>query len=229
MRLFFIASILMVFGLGQIQGQRPRFHPQVHELTLQLGSVQAFTELEGTQFTPLNGFRYAYHFDQKRALRLGGFYRKGTFSSPGIISEIYQPFEAKQQSAEFRLGYMFKHNIYRLQLYAGLDAIVRYAWLSEDYMADLNVAANKRKFPSYGASAFVGARMFANKHASMGVEVDVYGLFHNRRQEDNVSPARTPSEGLFIDREIGSNFLSVYISYHFKKIRKSCTCGKPGS
>lgn len=210
------------------QAQRPRFRPQVHELGLQVGSLQRVLETEGTQTTWANGLRYSYHIDKSKALRAGIFYRRGEFNNRPSISEIYQSFFGKQDAFELRMGYMFKYHIYRLQLYAAFEAIGRYTSLDETFNQDLNGAANKNTFWSMGGSLVAGAQMFANKHVSLGVETDFYALFHNRRQS---SPgiAVLPHEGLFIDNESGLNMVSVYITFHFKRLKKSCTCGKPGS
>lgn len=220
--------MLFLGCLNMLQAQRPRFRPQVHEFAIQLGSMQYIPETGTSNFTPLNGLRYAYHIDQKQALRIGAFFRNSDFVNPPNISERYQPFIANQKSAEMRLGYMLKHHIYRLQLYAGFEAILRYAWIDEQFNQDVTGAPNKTNMLGYGASAFVGARMFANKHLSLGVEADIYAAFQERRENDP-SIAILPHEGLFMKREIGANIVSVYLAYHFKRMRKSCTCGKPGT
>ena len=123
---------------------------------------------------------------------------------------------------------MWKYHMYRLQLYAGLDGLVRYTTLNESFNQDVTGAPNKNSFIGYGASALVGARMYANKHLSLGVEADIYAVFQERREND---PTITllPHEGLFMRREFGANMISVFLAYHFKRMRKSCTCGKPGT
>ena len=208
--------------------QRPRFRPQVHEFGLQVGSMQFLEEPGITQFTPVNGLRYAYHFNQKHALRAGVFYRAANIENPASISDRYQPYTADPKSVELRAGYMVKHHIYRLQLYAGADAIVRQSWLNESFNTDVTGAPNKSKMFGYGTSVFVGARMYANKHVSLGVEADAYAIFQDRRISDPTI-AIAPHEGLFMRREMGSNMISVFLAYHFKRMHKSCTCGKPGS
>ncbi|MEZ4687128.1 MAG: outer membrane beta-barrel protein [Bacteroidia bacterium] len=210
------------------QAQRPRFQPQVHELGIQLGSIQTPFETNSNHTTWANGLRYSYHIDKSKALRFGAFFRNNQYNYTPSISERYQPFFAKQQSFELRAGYMLKHHIYRLQLYAAVDAIGRYAKIDETFDQDLTGAPNKNKVWGVGGALVVGAQMFANKHVSLGVETDLYAIFQNRRENDPTI-AILPHEGLFIDGENGWNMVSVYIAFHFKRMRKSCTCGKPGS
>lgn len=220
--------ILVIAAVFTTQAQRPRFRPQVHELGLQIGSMHAAFEVEGLQTTWANGLRYSYHIDKSKALRAGLFYRRGVFSNPNSISSDLYPFTAEQNAFELRLGYMVKYHIYRLQLYAGIDAIGRYTRMDESFVRGLGFAPNKQNFFGLGASALVGAQMFANKHVSLGVEADVYAIIQNRRESDPSNP-NPPLPGLFIDREMGSNMVSVYLAFHFKRLKKSCTCGKPGS
>ena len=211
-----------------IQAQRPRFRPQVHEIGIQAGGVQTVFETTSNHTTWANGLRYSYHIDKSKALRFGAFFRNSQFNHTPSISERYQPFSAKQQSFELRAGYMLKYHIYRLQLYAAVDAIARYNMIDESFDQDLTGAPNKENFWGAGGALVFGAQMFANKHVSLGVETDLYGIFQNRRQNDPTI-AILPHEGLFIDGESGWNMMSVYIAFHFKRMRKSCTCGKPGS
>lgn len=208
--------------------QRPRFRPQVHEISLQLGSLTLIPETATQHLSPVNGLRYAYNFNQKSAFRAGIFYRNSSFDQPINIPTEYENFTAEKLDLEFRAGMMWKYHIYRLQLYAGLEGVLRYTDLQSNFNTDSPGMTNAPTYLSYGISGLVGARMFANTHVSMGIEADVYALWHDRRDLSRI-PEIEPHAGLFLQREIGFQAVSVYLSYHFKRIRKSCTCGKPGT
>lgn len=223
--------------------QRPRYHPQVHEWAGQVYSARFvpanmdFYPNGGfLSHNPLNGIRYKYHTGVSSAIRTGLFYRAGKYQT-----DVYGPIAPLQQKAfwlgsEFSLGYERKIHFRKVQLFAGIDGLLSGGRAKEQVF---NIGITGSGFPllesedkqfvlGYGASVNVGIRYFFNKYNSLTIENGAYYLMTNRE-------TRAPGEGpnspiqLMADSEAGFNLFSVYFSYHFKRMRKNCTCGKPGS
>lgn len=237
---------LLILGLFlllclQSFAQRPRYHPQVHEWAGQVYSaryVPAYADFipeEGfLSHNPLNGIRYKYHTGLSSAIRTGLFYRAGKYKS-----DFYGPLTANQETAnwrgaEFSLGYERKIHFRKVQLFAGFDGILNAGRAHEKVFnllasggANPVVISDENHFVlGYGLGANVGIRYFFNKYTSVTIENGGYFL---RTTREAIAPGEGPNLPiqLMADSEAGWNLLSVYFSYHFKRMRKNCTCGKP--
>lgn len=194
----------------KVQAQKPRYAPQVHEVSVSLFSLNKIIDAENTQLysnktlfiNPLNGIRYRYSFDKSTALRLGAFYRKSNYAGAfGKVNVI---------SPEVRLGLQTMYNIRKVQLYAGADGLLS---------GRLSRIPNEKAQNSFGfgGSGILGIRYFLHTNLSITVENDVYFLNFGKQK----------SESGIISNEMGFNFASIALSYHFKPMKKACTCGKP--
>lgn len=224
----------------QAFAQRPRYHPQVHEWGIQAYSARFvpdymdFYPNEGfLSHNPLNGIRYKYHTGISSAIRTGLFYRAGKYTEASGLSIPNRSvdFEGKWRGLEMSLGYERKIHFRKVQLFAGVDGLLSFGNAQErlsivEFGVPLPEVANTQNILGYGAGAQVGIRYFFNKYTSITIENGAYYLMTNRQ-------ASVPGEGislpleLMAESEAGWNLLSVYFSYHFKKMKKNCTCGRP--
>jgi hypothetical protein len=185
---------------------------------------------------PLNGIRYKYHTGVSSAIRTGLFYRAGKYKSD-LFNQLSANHEyANWRGAEFSLGYERKIHFRKVQLYAGLDGILNGGRANEQIINTFPIGGGNPVIESeenhfvlgYGVSANVGIRYFFNKYTSVTIENGGYFLRTTRK---SIAPGEGPSLPiqLMADSEAGWNLFSIYFSYHFKRMRKNCTCGKPGS
>lgn len=209
-------NILFFFIIGlfilphKIYAQKPRYAPQVHEVSVSLFSLNKIADAENLQYykdkslfmNPLNGIRYRYSFDKSTALRVGAFYRKSGYTGTFGKTNVYSP--------EFRLGLQTMYNLKKIQLYAGADGVL------SGRISQKTGAKSQNSF-GMGGSGILGVRYFFHTNLSMTFENDVYFLNFGKQE----------SESGIVPKEMGFNFTSVAISYHFKPMKKACTCGKP--
>jgi hypothetical protein len=210
--ILFFFVIIVVFSIlpHNSYGQKPRYAPQVHEVSLSFFSVNKIVNAENTQLynnktlfiNPLNGIRYRYSFDKSTALRVGAFYRKSNYA--GAFGKV------NVLSPELRVGLQTMYNIRKVQLYAGADGLLS---------GRLSKTAGIKAQNSFGigGSGILGIRYFFHTNLSITMENDVYFLNFGKQK----------SESGIIANEMGFNFTSIALSYHFKPMKKACTCGKP--
>lgn len=198
--------------------QRPYYRPNVHEIGLQVGAASYIPSLQSTTnpsplyVNPANGLRYKHHLNPKTAIRGGMFYRQAnsTFNQGDGRSEIAAQF----LFLEGKVGIEKIRPMRKWALFGGIDLI---GGLMRSDIHQLPDTPNPTQTPAYGAGAFVGVRRFLNENLSVSFESEGYYLLHGKKGED-----------LFA-QEGGTNYIQIYLSYHFKRAHKSCTCGKPGS
>ncbi len=220
---FFVALCLQLFA------QRPRFHPQVHEIGAQVFSTHFLSltrpYLESPDWRsvsdPLNGIRYKYHLDKKNALRGGVLYRKLSFQDP-VGEDV---FTADWRGLDVTLGVERKLNIKRFQLFAALDGLIAYG---QSNKIAFDVPNNPQELNTnmfgYGLGGAVGLRYFFNPYASITIENGAQMLLYNKAYTP-IGESSPPSLGINREREF--NMLSVYFSLHFGKMKKKCECWHP--
>ncbi len=207
--------LLTLISFGSLYAQRPYYRPQVHQFDIQLGAGHYLPgegdmrNLRPWGGSPLNGIRYHYHTDHKNAIRAGFFYRKQHFlyKEPGDVST---PHAWNLLTLEAKAGYERKLNLRKYQIYGGADLIGS----MRTYKADTDEIMNSFQ---YGGGVFFGVRRYFNENFSLAVENELHFLI-NPDSKNRLSP-----------QEIGVNFLQITMSYHVKRMRKSCACGRPGS
>ena len=110
-RIFFFSLLLFAVSLGDVIAQRAAFKPQVHELSLQVGSVNSIPSLSDNyesgaplSLHPLNGIRYTYHYSLSDGFRVGAFRRKASFDFPEGFNQ-FQSYQADKTDWDVHLGY----------------------------------------------------------------------------------------------------------------------------
>jgi hypothetical protein len=236
----FLFTAFFLFLSVQVFAQRPRYHPQVHEWGIQAYSARFVPQYmdfypEGTflTHTPLNGIRYKYHTGLQSAIRSGLFYRAGKYTEPVNSAPNSSSFQdASWRGTAFSLGYERKLHIRKVQLYAGVDGLLSFGQAREQILTSTFGGPNVIDFDDrqsvlgYGVAANAGIRYFFSKHASISIENGGYFLQTNRALRNPAEGTNLPIQ-LMAESESGWNLFSVYFSYHFKKMKKNCTCGKP--
>ncbi|MDB4286254.1 porin family protein [bacterium] len=225
--LFFCIGLLAT----QLQAQRPKYQPQVHEIGLQLinyNLIPEYSDANASAFNFGNGIRYRYHFNIFDSFRAGLFYRTSDFDKPRVVEPLFSEFSAKKRDYEIKFGYERKYNFRKVQVFGGIDLIVNYSRIRAEGqdLDDADFEGLEKHF-GIGTGTYIGVRYFINKQLSVAGEFDYYVI----RPIGGSSTIGVPPDNnfrLFPDRETGTNMVSIYVSYHFKKMRKSCTCGKPG-
>ncbi|MEM6263562.1 MAG: outer membrane beta-barrel protein [Bacteroidota bacterium] len=216
----FLLVLIASFSINEAYAQRPRYRPQVHELNLQLGSLHLSEDLNeneggnsllGTNI--FNGLRYRYHIDIRQALRIGAFSRTQQFES----AQGSTPYEANDRAYEVRIGYERKHHMRKWQVYGGIDLLLQQNQREETFSSDPN-----RDFSLLrgGGAFFLGARYFTSTNWSFVLESDLQVLGGLGEVPQNFS-LNTPA--------LATHLLTFSVAYHFKRMKKNCTCGKPGS
>lgn len=227
--LFF--SLLMCISLGEMFAQRAAYKPQVHELSLQLGSVNSIPTLSdeyksGSPLSlhPLNGIRYTYHYSISDGFRVGAFRRKANFFSAEDELRQYQNINSDKVDWDFHLGYKRMYHMGSSQIFGGAD--LTYSLTRVDLTADAlsGVArSDAYKHNGYGISGFMGYSYFFNTHLSLTFEGEVY--YSKQSNLARVSSQEPIPITLNDQDEIGFN-ASVYLNFHLVKMKKRCTCPK---
>ncbi len=216
--------------------QRPRFHPQVHELGIQLFSSTYLPDLRtASDGKPVfhsyfpNGIRYKYHINVQNAIRSSLIYRKGDVGLLEAAQGSFSDYMANRQDMSLRVGFERKYHKRQLQLFAFVDGVVGIGKLDETGTLKNGTAHSlQENYMSYGLAIGGGLRYFLQKHLSVGIEAEYYYLSTSLKSSPP-SDSPVPPFKLFAGKENGFNVLSAYISFHLVRMRKSCTCGKPGS
>lgn len=207
--------ILFILLPISLLAQRPYYRPNVHEVDLQLAAGHwlpgdaTLKNHKSLGISPLNGLRYRYHFNKNSALRVGVFYRAQSFlltdKSETGGSTLYN-----LRSLEGKIGYERKIDFRKYQLYGGIDAIIgQRNFIQKTQNTEIST-------PQFGAGGFVGIRRYMSENWSFAIENEFHFL-------------QNSNEKSLISAETGANFLQIMVSYHFKRMHKSCACGKPGS
>ncbi len=204
--------LFLLLGLLQLQAQRPYYRPNIHEIALQPIGLNYVNSQDFTfpSIHPLPiGVRYKYHFNPKAAARGGIFYRHYNDTDP------QNPMTTLNMNyIEAKVGYERALNLKKYQIFGGADAI---GGLRSIHSMGINQGINSY----YGISGFFGVKRYFKENISLTIENDVYAVFHPKKGKEG------ETQGTY--SETGSNFLQVYLSIHFKRQFKTCSCGKPGS
>ncbi|MEM6802700.1 MAG: hypothetical protein AAF696_14925 [Bacteroidota bacterium] len=225
---FFIIFCL-VLPFSAIQAQRAAFKPQIHELSLQLGAVNAIPALSDyyqngslASIHPFNGLRYTYHYSISDGFRIGAFRRNASFNYPGA----FQPFEsytADKEDWDFHLGYKRMYHMGQSQIFGGADLIYSRGKVEAVATLNGNSFPDAYSYSNLGASLFFGYSFFFNTHLSLTFETEAYfTTIQNRSAIDTPDPLQVY---LLDDREAGFN-ASIYLNFHLVKMKKRCTCPK---
>lgn len=221
----FFLAIFMGFICINTWAQKPRFAPQIHEVSLQLVNVNHvpafdsyYKDSPALSLNIANGVMYKYHISLSDAIRLGASWRKGEF---GVLESIdrFSTYEATKRDLDFRLGYERKYNMGVVQLFGGLQGIIGRGDIED--IGELEQTGDPYKgkyfYTNYGGSIFAGLRLFFSTNISMFIEGEAYYL-QTRRQ---LAPENTFY--LFSDNETGLN-ANAGIAFHLVKMKKRCTC-----
>lgn len=214
--------LCLFLGLTSVvYAQRPYYRPNVHEFDIQLvaghwlpGDAVLKNE-KPISISPVNALRYRYHFGKNNTLRVGGFYRRQNFSfltrgNEGSIAADYRLF-----SIEGKIGYERKIAIRKYEIYGGVDAIFAQRSYTPKSTTNLDLLSTIET-QQVGGGVFIGFRRFLGENFSIAVENEFH-IVQNLNEKSLTSS------------ETGLNFMQVMLSYHFKRMRKSCACGRPGS
>lgn len=216
-RLSFLGLFLISFFC--VCAQRPYYRPNIHEVSIQLGAGHYLPgdgeviNQKPLAVSPLNGFRYRYHLDRKSALRFGAFYRRQLLSYHGLMGDLTPTVNWRFFTMEAKVGYERKFDLKKYQIYGGVDAIGTYR---NAVVTNPNIDGAFAS-PQYGGGLFLGFRRYFKEYVSISVENELLFLV-NPDKDNRLTP-----------QEIGVNFLQFSFNYHFKRMHKSCACGKPGS
>ena len=226
----FFLLLALALSWTALSAQRVRFQPQTHEIGFQLGQLNHLPDLSERYLSELpfsahalNGLRYKYHLSLKDALRAGVARRKANFQpldSPPSLSLS----EQTKTDWDFRLGYERKHSWQASVLFAGADALAsRGEVASSGTLANGEPIAEAYQYWNLGGEIFVGYRHFFSPYLSLTAEIGTYG---SKIQLDEPMPTSTERPALLLESfEWGLNG-SVYLSLHFVKLKKRCTCPK---
>jgi hypothetical protein len=207
--------------------QKPMFYPQVHEIGLQIGSIDQVSPLSAyyasspaASLNFANGIRYKYHITYEHALRAAFSYRTADFDIPEGIDR-FTSYSAEKKDYELQLGYEYKYNIGPATIFFGADGMFGRGSVNDSGILIGDIAqepvAGEYRYTNYGAAGIVGFRVFFNRYISLSLEGQAYYL-RNRHEQT--------AEDLFYllpESEYGVRG-SAYLSFHFKKMPKRCTC-----
>jgi hypothetical protein len=231
----------LLLWTGFLQAQRPFYRPQVHEFGIQLFSSHYFLQelsdaairddpaFQSYSLNPVNGLRYKFGFNPSDAVRAGLFYRTATYNLENGIRE-FSAYEAKRTDIDIKIGYERRFHLRKFQLFAGADAILNLGKSDETATYRSNILppppseTRKESYSStrYGGGLFLGMRYFVSENLSFALENEFYYTRSAKSSSGDASDLR-----MFTDTASGLNLLSLYVSFHFKRMKKSCTCGKP--
>ncbi|MEM8887386.1 MAG: hypothetical protein AAGD28_05325 [Bacteroidota bacterium] len=228
---FFVGLFsILILSLGNLSAQRAAFKPQIHELSLQLGSINSIPTLSdgyenGASFSlhPLNGVRYTYHYSISDGFRVGAFRRNASFAYPDGFQQL-DNYTAEKTDWDFHLGYKRMYHMGQSQIYGGADLIYSSGKVEAVAMSNGGNIPASYSYNNIGASAFFGYSFFFNTHLSLTFEGEAY--FTGIQNQSPLSNSQEPvSTFLLNDNEIGLN-ASVYLNFHLVKMKKRCTCPK---
>lgn len=212
-----------------LSGQRLRFRPQVHELGLQAVSFNrqpAYGSAQGMIPVYPHGIMYKFHPDLNQAIRARVAFRQAKITDPVQALNFYEHYQARMRGLWLAAGYERTLNTGRYQLYGGAELWLGGSRLDESISPEQGAAGATRRLMQlqYGGAALAGVRVYLNTYVSLSLEANYYYLFQREPEPDANFPFRLQSGS-----EQGWQLLNAGISLHSKRMRKSCTCGKPGS
>jgi hypothetical protein len=221
---------LLVFLAPQSSSaQRFAFKPQVHQLELQLGSVNSIPAVSSEYGSDLpfstdfvNGGRYTYHYSLTHGFRVGAFRRTSAFSSTEI--DQFSQYQADKQDIDITLGYMYKHHINATQLFAGVD--LRYSMGNLDETGtEFNgpAPANYQfayDYQTYGLGGFFGLRYFVSQNLSLALEGNIT---YATLAADGISSS-DPTRFSLLPENVIDFSAGATVSFHFVRMKKRCTC-----
>ena len=226
-RILGIITLFIAGGFGTLQAQRPYYQPQVHEIGVnlltghQVPDLSSYYENMPLSLNYANGIRYKYHLTYADALRAQVDYATSSFDIPEGI-ERFESYAADQSEWLLKLGYERKHHVGSLQLYAGIDARLgmgNFQSVGKLQGTAMNEVENDLNYTSYGGSATAGVRVFMSPYLSAGIEASAYYAWLNYTEANESVFYLQP------DTQWGWNS-QVYVSFHFKKMKKRCSCPK---
>ena len=218
---------LMAFSLTAT-AQRALYKPQIHEISLVGGLGMYNNAYEGLYttgapyaFFPQAGLQYTYHYSISDGFRFGLDYRNvATQREIGTGgSGLFEP--VNYRGAFFNAGYERKYHAGASQLYGGADLML-YAGevVGPAVLQTFNLEGSVSTF-AWGGRALAGYRLFLSPYVSVALEGNLFYLSHN--YSTNVIEEIDNTLPVFPETEIGV-MAKVRISYHFKKMKKRCTC-----
>ena len=218
--------ILLFFVCTSVFGQRPFYQPQVHDIGIQLGSVNWIPELqedfEGMPLaiSPINAIRYKYHLTTDHAFRASAGYRRGNYELVVPNNELSTA-EIKKRDLDFKLGYERTFHQHVWQYFVGIEGMMTRSNYNLQGLAPNGSTTIDDEFSywNYGGSAFAGFRVFFSKNISWAWEFSAYLL---SPQYDEGPENRFY---LLPDKELGLE-VSTYLSVHLGKMPKRCVCPK---
>ncbi|MCI4667980.1 MAG: hypothetical protein MRZ79_07450 [Bacteroidia bacterium] len=219
-----IVLLFVLFGFFQAQAQRAKYKPQSHELSLQLGSVDAVFPFLGRgdyqgslpfSAQAVNGFRYTYHYSLTDGFRLNYYNRKANLQEEGT------DLVATRVERQLQLGYERKYHNGPHQISFGPELFFNYG--ETQNLEAPNGPINAFNFQSLGAAFALGYSYFINTKLSMGIEGNLY------YQRPNYTSGVTNQNELpayAFQQNIGGITAGIWLNYHFVKMKKRCTCPK---
>lgn len=210
MKIFHFCIFMISFCL--LFAQRPYYRPNTHEISVQplgfnLSDLPDYSKAN-VRLLPI-GVRYKYHFNATAAARGGIFYKHYNGTDPQMPLTTL-----RMNYIEAKGGYERAFNMRKYQFFGGADAIGGFRSVNNTSVPD---ATNVY----YGLGGFVGIKRYFKENISLTVENDFYYIVHPKKTKEGTT------QGTY--SEVGTNFLQVYLSIHFKRQFKTCACGKPGS
>jgi hypothetical protein len=118
-------------------------------------------------------------------------------------------------SIEVKAGAVRTFDIRKSRIYIGANGIFSSTNIKEE-ASNLPITTTSQDY--IGLGGLIGYRRFFNPNFSLSLEAEPHGC-------QSISKSLLPNP---YKTKSGIN-LQVLVSYHFKELRKSCACGKPGS
>jgi len=206
--------------------QRALYKPQVHEISL-VGGLAMYNNAygdytSGAPFSaiPQGGIQYTYHHSITDGFRFGVDYR--ALSTQRARDNDPSSFLPLDYNGTFvNMGYERKYHRGASQLYGGADVLIYFGQVEGDELLQRFNLEGAVSTTAWGGRAVAGYRLFFSPYVSVALEANVFYLAHNYSRA--VIEENNGLRPVFPDNEIGA-MAKVRLSYHFKKMKKRCTC-----
>ncbi|MEL6135222.1 MAG: hypothetical protein AAFR59_17835, partial [Bacteroidota bacterium] len=107
------------------------------------------------------------------------------------------------------------------QLYGGADLMIYAGQVEGNEVLQRFNLEGPISTLSWGGRGLAGYRLFFSPYVSVALEANVFYLAHNYSR--TVVEENNGTRPVFPDNEVGG-MVKIRISYHFKKMKKRCSC-----